>query len=57
MMDGFEPVSGESLWLKNVAELEVKGLHIEGEEIRDPTLYGEMKTALSDVSINGRTLG
>ncbi len=51
MMDGFEPVCGESLWLKNVAELEINGLHIQGKAVNEPKLFGNTKTVINGVTI------
>ncbi len=53
MMDGFDPVSGESLWLKNVAKLNVHNLKIEGEAVREPSLLTETDTSMQDFTLNG----
>lgn len=56
MMDGFEPVSGESLWLKNVANLAVSHLHMHGEAIQEPVYIGAISRQLDDVTIDGKPL-
>lgn len=50
MMDGFEPVSGESIWLKNVAALNVKHLTIHGEAVKEPVYLGETHPNIQDLS-------
>ena len=49
MMDGFEPVSGESLWLKNTAELNVNHLTIHGEAVKQPVYLGETEQKIQDL--------
>jgi polygalacturonase len=56
MMDGFEPVSGESLWLKNVVDLDVNHLNIQGENIHDPVLLTSMNMRIQDAVINWEPL-
>ena len=56
MMDGFEPVEGESLWLKNVSELNANNVTLTGEAITDPVIIGKTKTTLHDVRIEDRVL-
>jgi hypothetical protein len=56
MMDGFEPVSGESLWLKNVETLNVNGLSIQGEAVHDPVLNGAVHTKIENAEISGKAL-
>ena len=56
MMDGFDPVEGESLWLKNVSELNVKGLHIRGENVHLPEVFGAMERTVEDFTVNGREI-
>lgn len=50
MMDGFEPVSGESLWLKNVAALNVNHLTIHGDAVKEPTYLGEIHPNIQNLS-------
>lgn len=54
MMDGFEPVSGESIWLKNVKELEVRNMHLYGSDIKDPKFGSDVRAEFSDVYIDGK---
>ncbi len=56
MMDGFDPVEGESLWLKNTEKLEVNGLHLYGEKILDPVLINGVETEIQDFTIEDRVL-
>ncbi len=56
MMDSFTPLMGESLWLKNVDFLEIKGLHIHGSNIHDPIMINDMKTDIQNFTIEDRSL-
>lgn len=56
MMDGFEPVSGASLWLKNVKALSAKNVHISGENVSAPEIYGDLKPEYQDCTLNDKTL-
>jgi len=56
MMDGFDPVSGESLWLKNVSALSAEDIEIHGEDVSDPVFIGDVKAELKDVFINEKRI-
>jgi hypothetical protein len=56
MMDGFDPVVSESLWLKNVKELKVDHLEIRGEDVLVPSLFGEIHADMKNVTLNGQTI-
>ena len=56
MMDGFEPVSGETLWLKNVTNLKARNVHIQGENILEPEIFGDLKPEYENCTIEGKPL-
>ena len=56
MMDGFEPVSGETLWLKNVKRLSAKNVHIQGEAVREPEIFGNLKPEYENCTLEGKPL-
>ena len=56
MMDGFEPVSGETLWLKNVKNLNALNVHIQGENVREPEIFGDLKPEYKNCTIEGKPL-
>ena len=56
MMDGFDPVVSESLWLKNVKELKVDHLEIRGEDVLVPSLFGEIHADMKNVTLNGQKI-
>ena len=56
MMDGFDPVVSQTLWLQNVKELEVRDLAIEGEHIDGPVFRNVDHADMKDVTLNGQSL-
>ena len=56
MMDGFDPVVSQSLWLQGVKELEVRGLAIEGRNVNGPVFRDVEHVDMKNATLNGTTL-
>ena len=56
MMDGFDPVVSETLWLKNVDELAVNNLEITGANVQEPHFHSEIHAEMNNVTLNGQKI-
>lgn len=52
MTDGFEKVTGKTLFIKNVKELEIENVNINGEDVSAPDIAEDTKADLSGLKIN-----